>query len=96
MYLEEKELITQIIENIERKHMSNTKQIMDTIASLEQPVTMKQLQDALELTPGVLSGTLFSLCKQGKLSKEKVERSDNFGPKMKFVYKIVANPQQEG
>lgn len=94
MYLDISDLIPQIIENIERKFMKHTQRVMETINSMEQPVTMKQLLDATELTPGILSGTLHSLCRQGKLSKEKVERSDNLGPKMKFVYKVVANPQQ--
>lgn len=88
------DLIYQIVENAERKQMSNAQKIIDAMNSMEQPVTMKQLQDALEMTPGVLSGTLFAMHKRGQISKEKVERSDNLGPKMKFVYKVVANSQQ--
>ena len=94
MFLDTNDLMYQIAQNAERKQMSNSQKIIDAMNSMEQPVTMKQLQDALEMTPGVLSGTLYAMHKQGKISKEKVERSDNLGPKMKFVYKVVANSQQ--
>ena len=83
-----------VIARIKGKHMTNVEKIMQAIASMEQPVTLKQLQDATELKPGILSGTLFSLTKQGKLSREKIERSGKMGPEMKWVYKIVANSQQ--
>lgn len=73
----------------ERK-MSNVEKIMEAIVKMEQPVTMKQLQDATELKPGILSGTLCSLCKQGRLSREKVEVEGKIGVKMRWVYKVVA------
>lgn len=83
-----------VIAKIEEKHMTNVDKIMQAMTSLEQPVTMKQLQDSTELKPGILSGTLFSMCKSGKLSREKIEFQGKMGPKMKWVYKVVANSQQ--
>lgn len=95
MYLDINDLIAHgLIQNIEERNMSNVDKILQAIEGMEQPVTLKQLQDVTELKPGILSGTLFSLTKQGRLTKEKIEASSKMGPKMRWVYKIVANPQQ--
>lgn len=79
-----------LIQNIERKHMKNTDKIFDFVNSATEPVTMKQLQDALEMKPGILSGSLASLCKSGRLVREKIERTNGNGPKMQWAYKVVA------
>lgn len=92
MYLDISGLIAEgLLQNIERKSMTNVNKILEAMSRLEQPVTMKQLLDATDLKPGVMSGTLFSLCKSGRLSREKMEVESKIGPKMKWVYKIVAN-----
>lgn len=83
-----------VIANIERKHMKNTDKIFDHINSASDLVTMKQLQDALEMKPGILSGSLASLCKSGRLVREKIERTNGNGPKMQWAYKVVATPSE--
>jgi predicted transcriptional regulator len=83
-----------LLENIERKHMKNTDKIFDFVNFADEPVTMKQLQDALEMKPGILSGSLASLCKSGRLTREKVERTNGNGPKMQWAYKVVAETPQ--
>lgn len=84
-----------VVAQIERKHMKNTEKILAFIESQTDPVTLKQIQDATELPPGIISGTLVSLCKSGRLAREKIERQSNVGPKKPWAYKIVvANTQQ--
>lgn len=84
-----------LIQNIERKQMKNTDKIFDFINSADDLVTMKQLQDALEMKPGILSGSLASLCKSGRLVREKIERTNGNGPKMQWAYKVVATPETQ-
>jgi len=74
--------------------MKNTDAIYDFIKNATEPVVMKQLQDALEMKPGILSGSLVSLIKSGRLVREKIERISGNGPKMQWAYKVVANTQQ--
>ena len=83
-----------LIQNIERKQMKNTDKIFDFVNSATDLVTMKQLQDALEMKPGILSGSLASLCKSGRFTREKIERNNSNGPKMQWAYKVVAQPTE--
>ena len=76
--------------------MKNTDAIYEFIKNATEPVVMKQLQDALEMKPGILSGSLVSLVKSGRLVREKIERISGNGPKMQWAYKTVAEtPQKE-
>lgn len=75
--------------------MKTTDRIYDMVANSTEPMTLKQLQDPLELKPGILSGSLASLVKSGRLHRKKVERSNGNGPKMQWAYS-VAKPQQCG
>lgn len=84
-----------VIAQIERKHMKNTEKIIAFIESQTDPVTLKQIQDATELPPGIISGTLVSLCKSGRLVREKIERQSNVGPKKPWAYKIVVASAQQ-
>jgi DNA-binding HxlR family transcriptional regulator len=84
-----------LIANIERKQMKNTDKIFDFINSATDPVTMKQLQDGLDMKPGILSGSLASLCKSGRLTREKVERTNGNGPKMQWAYTVVAQDKEK-
>jgi hypothetical protein len=84
-----------VIAQIERKQMKNTDKIFDFINSANDLVTMKQLQDSLEMKPGILSGSLSSLCKSGRLIREKIERTNGNGPKMQWAYKVVATPETQ-
>lgn len=102
MYLGSKAILTildltvtkGVIAKIKEKNMTNVEKILQAISTIEEPITLKKLQDATELKPGILSGTLCLLCKQGKLTREKVEFEGRIGPKLMYVYKVVANPQQ--
>jgi predicted transcriptional regulator len=64
------------------------------VANATEPVTLKQLQDQLELKPGIVSGSLASLCRVGRLSREKVEKTNGNGPKLQWAYKTVAITQE--
>ena len=74
--------------------MRTTERIYDMVANATEPVTLKQLQDQLELKPGIVSGSLASLCRAGRLSREKVEKTNGNGPKLQWAYKTVAIQQQ--
>jgi predicted transcriptional regulator len=64
------------------------------VANATEPVTLKQLQDQLDLKPGIVSGSLASLCRAGRLSREKIEKTNGNGPKLQWAYKTVAITQQ--
>jgi predicted transcriptional regulator len=64
------------------------------VANATEPVTLKQLQDQLELKPGIVSGSLASLCRAGRLSREKIEKTNGNGPKLQWAYKTVAISQE--
>ena len=66
--------------------MKTTDRIFAMVSEATEPMTLKQLQDGLELKPGIVSGSLTSLCKSGKLIREKVERTNGNGPKQQWAY----------
>ena len=73
----------------ERKsELRTTDRIFELVAASTEPMTLKQLQDQLELSPGIVSGSLASLCKSGRLCREKMEKTNGTGPKMQWTYKI--------
>ena len=74
--------------------MKTTDRIFELVSNSTEAVTLKQLQDQLELKPGIVSGSLASLCRAGRLSREKVEKTNGNGPKLQWAYKTVAIPQQ--
>lgn len=74
--------------------MKTTDRIFDIVSQSQEPVTLKQLQDQLEIKPGIVSGSLASLCRSGRLSREKIEKTNGNGPKMQWAYKTVAQTQQ--
>ncbi len=75
--------------------MSATSKIIDFITQQNQPVTLKQLHDALGIKQSSLSGFVSNLCKAGKLVRDRTERDGNGrGPKMQWCYKVVAQTQQ--
>ena len=71
--------------------MRTTERIYDMVANATEPVTLKQLQDQLELKPGIVSGSLASLCRAGRLSREKVEKTNGNGPKLQWAYSCKKN-----
>ena len=50
--------------------MKTTDRIFAMVSEATEPMTLKQLQDGLELKPGIVSGSLTSLCKSGKLPRK--------------------------
>ena len=76
--------------------MKTTDRIYELVSNSSEAVTLKQLQDQLELKPGIVSGSLASLCRSGRLAREKTEVNGANGPKIRWTYKTVANTQQNG
>ena len=80
----------------EEKKLKTTDKIVEFITAQNRPVSLKEIQEALELKPNLVAGFLVSLCMSNRLSREKLERVNGNGPKMQWFYKLVANPQQNG
>ena len=74
--------------------MKTTDKIFEFVSQQDHPVTLKELHDALEIKASALAGFLVALCKSGRLSREKIERTSGNGPKMQWAYKVVAKSQQ--
>lgn len=68
--------------------MTKVNEILGVIS--ESPKTLKQIQMALEMKPGSISGSLAYLRKSNKVVREKIEREvTSSGPKMQWCYKVV-------
>ncbi len=80
----------------EEKKLKTTDKIVEFITAQNRPVSLKEIQEALELKPNLVAGFLVSLCKSNRLCREKMERVNGNGPKMQWFYKLVANSQQNG
>ena len=84
-----------VVARLERKAVKNTTRIYDFVSQANGPVTLKQIQVALEMKPGIASGSLASLMASNKLVREQVSRAEgSSGRKIQWAYKPVANPQQ--
>lgn len=66
--------------------MRTTDRIYELVLASTEPMTLKEIQDKLEITGGIVSGSLASLCRHGRLSREKREVTNGNGPKMRWVY----------
>jgi hypothetical protein len=69
--------------------LKTTDRILEVITASPEPVTLKQIQVQLGLSPGILSGSLVHLCKSNRVAREKIERSSGTGPKQQWCYKLV-------
>jgi predicted transcriptional regulator len=88
-------VIRDVIARLEESAMKNTTRIYDYVSQAQQPVTLKQIQVALEMKPGIASGSLASLMSANKVVREQVSRAEgSTGRKIQWAYKPVANPQQ--
>jgi predicted transcriptional regulator len=88
-------VIRDVIARLEESAMKNTTRIYDYVSQAQQPVTLKQIQVALEMKPGIASGSLASLMSANKVAREQVSRAEgSTGRKIQWAYKPVANPQQ--
>ena len=80
---------------LEEIEMKNTTRIYDYVTAADGPVTLKQIQTALEMKPGIASGSLASLMSANKVVREQVGRAEgSTGRKVQWAYKPVANSQQ--
>jgi predicted transcriptional regulator len=66
--------------------MRTTDRIFELVLASMEPVTLKEIQDKLEIQAGIVSGSLASLCRAGRLLREKREKTNGTGPKMRWVY----------
>jgi hypothetical protein len=66
--------------------MKTTDRIFELVNSCDEPVTLADIQAQLELTAGIVSGSLASLCRSGRLLRDRREVSNVNGPKMRWVY----------
>lgn len=66
--------------------MRTTDRIYELVLAAAEPMTLKEIQDQLEITAGIVSGSLASLCRSGRLLRERKERNGSNGPKMRWVY----------
>lgn len=66
--------------------MRTTDKIYELVLSSTEPMSLKEIQDKLEITAGIVSGSLASLCRAGRLCREKRERTNGAGPKLRWVY----------
>ena len=88
-------VIRDVIARLEESAMKNTTRIYDFVSQAQAPVTLKQSQVALEMKPGIASGSLASLMASNKVVREQVSRAEgSTGRKIQWAYKPVANPQQ--
>lgn len=88
-------VIRDVIARLEESAMKNTTRIYDFVSQANGPVTLKQIQVALDMKPGIASGSLASLMASNKLVREQVSRAEgSTGRKIQWAYKPVANPQQ--
>jgi predicted transcriptional regulator len=88
-------VIKDAIVRLEESAMKNTTRIYDFVTKSGTPVTLKQIQVALEMKPGIASGSLASLMSANKVAREQVSRAEgSTGRKIQWAYKPVANPQQ--
>ena len=88
-------VIRDVIARLEESAMKNTTRIYDFVSQAQEPVTLKQIQVALEMKPGIASGSLASLMASNKVVREQVSRAEgSTGRKVQWAYKPVANPQQ--
>jgi predicted ArsR family transcriptional regulator len=64
--------------------MKSTERILDFITTQNRPVSLKEIQEALEIKPNLVAGFLVSLCKSNRLTREKLERTNGNGPKIQW------------
>jgi predicted transcriptional regulator len=74
------------------KQMKNTTRIYEVIFNSEEPVTLNAIKTALDMKPGICSGSLASLLKSGQI--ERVQLTAEKG--RKNIWGYVAKAQQKG
>jgi predicted transcriptional regulator len=74
------------------KPMKNTTRIYEVIFNSEEPATLNAIKTALDMKPGICSGSLASLLKSGQI--ERVQLTAEKG--RKNIWGYVAKSQQKG
>lgn len=72
--------------------MKNTTRIYEVILNSKEPVTLNAIKTALDMKPGICSGSLASLLKSGQI--ERVQLTAEKG--RKNIWGYVAKAQQKG
>jgi len=76
---------------IKGKKMKNTTRILEAISAATEPVTLNTLKNDLGMSPGIISGSLASLMKSGRLERQQL--TAEFG--RKNIWGYVAKSQQK-
>jgi DNA-binding transcriptional regulator GbsR (MarR family) len=66
--------------------LRTTDRIYEIIAASIEPVTLAEIQKNLDVSAGIVSGSLASLCRSKRLQREKREITNGNGPKLRWVY----------
>lgn len=77
---------------IKGKKMKNTTRILEAISAATEPVTLNTLKNDLGMSPGIISGSLASLMKSGRLERQQL--TAEFG--RKNIWGYVAKNAQKG
>jgi len=72
--------------------MKNTTRILEAISAATEPVTLNTLKNDLGMSPGIISGSLASLMKSGRLERQQL--TVEFG--RKNIWGYVAKNAQKG
>jgi hypothetical protein len=76
----------------EERPMKNTTRILEAISAATEPVTLNTLKNDLGMSPGIISGSLASLIKSGRLERQQL--TAEFG--RKNIWGYVAKNAQKG
>ena len=76
---------------IKGKKMKNTTRILEAISAATEPVTLNTLKNDLGMSPGIISGSLASLMKSGRLERQQLTSKRG----RKNIWGYVAKTQQK-
>jgi DNA-binding HxlR family transcriptional regulator len=80
---------------IKGKKMKNTTRILEAISAATEPVPLNTLKNDLGMSPGIISGSLASLMKSGRLERQQL--TAEFGRKniWGYVPKTIAKTSEK-
>ncbi len=77
--------------HLEERPMKHTTRILEAISAATEPVTFNTLKAQLEMPPGIISGSLASLLKSGRLDRQQLTSERG----RKNIWGYVAKSQQK-
>ena len=77
--------------HLEERAMKHTTRILEAISAATEPVTFNTLKAQLEMPPGIISGSLASLMKAGRLERKLLTAERG----RKNIWGYVAKSQQK-